>query len=429
MSFVLPQVNDPPEVWRRMAVLYARESAAREQLLLAAQSSSMVAQSVWPALLSVLRAKALHETALRICEQARGVKESSPAVIYALMGLLLGPADALREAAAQALSSPVYASERTGISLAISLSAKVDVRGPTPRERSALEQWVAVGGEDLLAGREGREVWSQWITGRERPKGLDYALLLATAGASRAALEQFRSVAEHLCMLWGEASMEAGMLWRWLAMGGADGEANTSSGRTTWASSGARVVALSATSVLGVVAALAHASATMNEGSDFDRAVLEQLLRGCAREVLKQREEQAGSAWWAQGAQLAAREAFEQSVDQAVLALCESLQRSSLNAENLLRILCGTEHMTGSATSSKIIAVESEWLSPTARLRVLSVALENGALGARRVVLSEMEARGVPSAVLSVLKEVAKSDPDAITRQHARQLARGEHLL
>ena len=429
MSFALPHISDPPEVWRRITVLYARDSAAREQLLRVAQSSMTVAQSVWPALLSVLRAKALSDTAARVCQEASVATESSPGVVYALLGLLLGPVDGLRAEASRALRSPTYTAEQAGISLAISLSAHTDVRGPTARERAALEQWKLAGGTDPLAGREGAEVWTQWISGRERPKGLDYALVLATAGASRAALEQLRSVAEHLCTLWGEASMEVGMLWRWLALGGADGEANTSSGRTTWDSSGARVVALSATSVLGVVAALSHASATLDEGLDFDRAVLEQLLRGCAREVHKREIEQAESVWWAQAEQLKEREAFVRSVEQAVFVLCATLQKSSTNSAHLLRVLLANEQIVGSATSSsKVVAVESEWLSASARLRVLSVALENGALGGRGIALSEMERRGVPSAVLSALKDVARSDPDAITRQHARQLARGEHL-
>jgi hypothetical protein len=404
--------------------MYARDAQARAQLLDAAASSAAIAHGVWPALLSVLRAKPLVETATHICRDAMRAKVSDPAVVYALMSLLLGPVDALRAPAVQALVSPQYALDLPGISLAVSLSAKSAVRGPTDRERGALEHWTAAGAPDPLAGRNGNEVWSLWITGREMPECLDYALVLATAGAQKAAVEQLRSVSEHLCNLWGRASPQVGMLWRWLALGGPDGEANTTSGRATWASSGARVVALSAIGVLGITAALERASATYCDSQEFDRSVLEQLLRSCARDCLARKQTQSETLWWAQTEQLHVREAAERAVEQAVEVLCESLAKSSVPAEPLLKILLGIE----ARSTSKTAVVEHAWLSEAARIKVLSVALVNASLGARAAALRELETRGVPAVLLASLKEVAKSDADAVTRQHARQLARGEHL-
>jgi hypothetical protein len=49
-------------------------------------------------------------------------------------------------------------------------------------------------------------------------------------------------------------------------------------------------------------------------------------------------------------------------------------------------------------------------------------------LAARSVALDDLERHGVPASVVPLLRDIAASDLDPVTRQHARQLARGEHL-
>jgi hypothetical protein len=146
-------------------------------------------------------------------------------VLWSLCAIALGPQDALREPAARALLSAPYALDRDALSLAFSLSARVQsARGAGPRERAALARWVSRGGDDPLEGADAAAMWQAWIKGRERPEMLDYALLLSTAGARRAELEHLRSVTEHVILtLRGRAAPETGALWRWLATGGADG--------------------------------------------------------------------------------------------------------------------------------------------------------------------------------------------------------------
>ena len=70
----------------------------------------------------------------------------------------------------------------------------------------------------------------------------------------------------------------------------------------------------------------------------------------------------------------------------------------------------------------------ARWLSEDPRARVLETALTHRALDALGIALDDLERQGVPAAVIPLLREIAASDPDPITRQHARQLARGERL-
>jgi hypothetical protein len=68
------------------------------------------------------------------------------------------------------------------------------------------------------------------------------------------------------------------------------------------------------------------------------------------------------------------------------------------------------------------------WLTDELRVRLHTVALSHAPLDARRLALTELETRGVPLALVPLLREIARTDPDPITRQHAKQLARGERM-
>jgi hypothetical protein len=424
VSFALPHPSDAPSVWRAVAAQHAGDAEARGVLLDAAdKSSDAIAHAVWPALVARCRGHAHRATVERIAQRAQG-RRVGPGIVWALASVLLGPSDALRAVAASALSSPTYARDRTGLALALSLSARVArARGATARERAALEAWTRAGGEDPMAGRDADACWRAWIEGRERPEALDYALVLAAAGARRAELEHLRALAEHVVQLFGHACVETGALWRWLATGGSDGAEDDGAGRSSWRESGPRVVALSALAAVRPATALVRLAPSAAEGATFDRAVLTHVLRACATEARRRAEDERVLSWTALAARADERLEWQASIDRAVELVCESLDRSTERAEPIVRLLLGRES-PGSAGIRGSSASEP-WLSPAMRVRVLGVALANPALGARSIALGEMAERGVVPALAALLSEVARSDPDAITRQQARQLARG----
>ncbi|MFO0559782.1 MAG: hypothetical protein U0269_17315 [Polyangiales bacterium] len=428
MAFALPHPSDPPSVWRAVTAQFAGDVQAREALMAAADAGSdAIAHSVWPALIARTKGAAHASVVRAIAARARD-RRAGAGVLWALASVALGPRDELRSAATDALVRPAFAGDREGLSLAFSLSARISAaRGATPRERAALEAWLRSGGEDPLAGADGASTWRAWMQGRERPIALDYALVLACAGARRAELEHLRSVAEHVIVtLFATTSPECAALWRWLATGGSDGAEDDGAGRSSWSESGPRIVALGALSTVRASMALAHLAPHAAAGTSFDRAVLTHVLRACAAEAHKAREEAHGASalsWVVLAATANERAEQQRALDAAVERLCEALSRSQLESRTLVRVLLGREE---AQDKSKHALTSEPWLSPAMRVRALAVALTNEALGARSIALTELAVNGVAPGVLGILREIAKSDPDAITRQQARQLARGE---
>lgn len=428
MAFVLPHPSDPPTVWRTIAAQFASDTKAREALMAAADAGSdAIAHAVWPALIARTKGAA-HASIVRAIAARASERRAGPGVLWALTSVALGPRDELRSVATDALVRPAFAADRDGLSLAFSLSARIGAaRGATPRERSALDAWIRSGGEDPLAGADGASTWRAWMQGRERPSALDYALVLACAGARRAELEHLRSMAEHVIVtLNAGTSPECAALWRWLATGGCDGMQDDGAGRSSWSESGPRIVALGALSTMRASAALAHLAPHAADGTSFDRAVLTHVLRQCALEAQKAQEETHGASalsWAVLAATAHERAAQQRSLDTAIERLCDALGRSPRQSLELVRILLGREE---EQYPSKHVLVRKPWLSPAMRVRVLAVALTNEALGTRSIALTDLALNGVPPGVLGILHEIAKSDPDAITRQQARQLARCE---
>jgi hypothetical protein len=424
MGFAVPHEEDGPEAWRAVAVRHAHDEAARDALLSAADAGpDSVAHAVWPALLARTRGRAHAQLVERIAARAAS-RRAGVGVLWALCAVALGPQDALRRTALSALRAPAFQSDHAALSWALSLSARVvAARGAGPRERSALAGWIALGGRDALDGLDPAEAWRRWISGRERPEGIEYALMLAAAGARRAELEHLRAVAEHVITLSGTASPQTGALWRWLATGGADGAADEGAGRSSWRSAGPRVVALSALSLVRASDALAHLAFHAGGHGGFDRAVLEHVLRVCARDALRDRADEASLPWTVLASRVEERSRSRAALDAAVERVCDGLERSEHPARDLLRVLLGHEEpeATGGAREGAIVA---PWLSPALRVRVLCAALANDALDARGLALRDLESRGAPAAVRLLLRDVARSDPDPITRQRARQLAR-----
>jgi hypothetical protein len=422
MTFALPHPSDAPTVWRAVAAQFASDAKAREALLVAADAGSdAIAHAVWPALIARTKGAAHVATVAHVAARARD-RRAGPGVLWALASVALGPKDELRKVAAEALIRPVFSRDREALSLAFSLSARVAAaRGATARERAALQAWLGAGGEDPLADRDAATTWRAWIEGRERPAALDYALVIACAGARRAELEHLRAVAEHVIVaLFATASGECAALWRWLATGGSDGAEDDGAGRSSWSESGPRVVALGALSTVRASVALAHLAPHAEAASSFDRAVLAQVLRACAAEALRAQLEAQSSSWTLLAAKADERAEWQRAMDAAVERVCEALSRSKLDGRALVRILLGRESDERAKS-----AVNARWLSPAMRVRALGVALANEALGARTIALGELADNGVVAGVLGLLREIAKSDADAITRQQARQLARG----
>jgi hypothetical protein len=422
MTFALPHPSDAPTVWRAVAAQFASDAKAREALLVAADAASdAIAHAVWPALIARTKGAAHVATVSHVAARARD-RRAGPGVLWALASVALGPKDELRKVAAEALIRPVFSRDREALSLAFSLSARVaSARGATARERAALQAWLGAGGEDPLADRDAATTWRAWIEGRERPAALDYALVIACAGARRAELEHLRAVAEHVIVaLFATASGECAALWRWLATGGSDGAEDDGAGRSSWSESGPRVVALGALSTVRASVALAHLAPHAEAASSFDRAVLAQVLRACAAEALRAQVEAQSSSWMLLAAKADERAERQRAMDSAVERVCEALSRSKLDGRVLVRILLGRESDERAKS-----AVNERWLSPAMRVRALGVALANEALGARTIALGELADNGVVAGVLGLLREIAKSDADAITRQQARQLARG----
>jgi hypothetical protein len=434
MPFVLPHPSDPPSVWRTVAAQFAGDDDARAALLAIADTGhDAVAHAVWPALIARTRGRAHDATVTTIAERARA-RRAGPGVLWALTGVLLGPRDVLRAAAARALASPAFERDRVALSLALSLSARISgARGSTARERDALRAWVELGGEDPLAGRDGDASWRSWIEGRERPEQLDYALVLACAGARRAELEHLRALAEHVVRLFGRAAAATGALWRWLATGGADGAEDDGAGRSSWAESGPRVVAISALSTVRPAQALSVLAPHAEAGAPFDRAALVYVLRACAAEVRARRDEERSLSWAVLAAQSEDRLASDAAIDRAVELLCEALARSSQRADAIVALLLGRERgpiarpISADRSSPPVMDAASEpWLSPALRVRVLGVALANEALASRSIALTDLAEHGVVAGVVALLREVVKSDPDPITRQQARSLMKTE---
>jgi hypothetical protein len=422
MTFALPHPSDAPTVWRAVAAQFASDAKAREALLVAADAASdAIAHAVWPALIARTKGAAHVATVSHVAARARD-RRAGPGVLWALASVALGPKDELRKVAAEALIRPVFSRDREALSLAFSLSARVaSARGATARERAALQAWLGAGGEDPLADRDAATTWRAWIEGRERPAALDYALVIACAGARRAELEHLRAVAEHVIVaLFATASGECAALWRWLATGGSDGAEDDGAGRSSWSESGPRVVALGALSTVRASVALAHLAPHAEAASSFDRAVLAQVLRACAAEALRAQVEAQSSSWMLLAAKADERAERQRAMDSAVERVCEALSRSKLDGRVLVQILLGRESDERAKS-----AVNERWLSPAMRVRALGVALANEALGARTIALGELANNGVVAGVLGLLREIAKSDADAITRQQARQLARG----
>jgi hypothetical protein len=422
MTFALPHPSDAPTVWRAVAAQFASDAKAREALLVAADAASdAIAHAVWPALIARTKGAAHVATVTHVAARARD-RRAGPGVLWALASVALGPKDDLRKVAAEALIRPVFARDREALSLAFSLSARVaSARGATARERAALQAWLSAGGEDPLADRDAATTWRAWIEGRERPVALDYALVIACAGARRAELEHLRAVAEHVIVaLFATASAECAALWRWLGTGGSDGAEDDGAGRSSWSESGPRVVALGALSAVRAPVALAHLAPHAEAASAFDRAVLAQVLRACAAEALRAQLEEQSSSWMLLAAKADERAEWQRATDSAVERVCEALSRSTLDGRALVRILLGRESDERAKS-----AVNARWLSPAMRVRALGVALANEALGARTIALGELADNGVVAGVLGLLREIAKSDADPITRQQARQLARG----
>jgi hypothetical protein len=186
------------------------------------------------------------------------------------------------------------------------------------------------------------------------------------------------------------------------------------------------VVATSALSTVSATEALTHLAESAGDAGAFDREVLEHVLRACAREALRRRADERGASWVLLAASADERASEQRALDAAVERVCEGLARASVRSDTMVRVLLGREGDAGRASAA--FAVTEPWLSPAMRVRALGVALANERLEARAIALGELEARGVVAGVLALLREVARTDADPITRQHARQLARGTTL-
>lgn len=406
LALALPHPEDPPTVWRRFAVAMVPDARARKTLLpvLLAQPDEVLAAAL-PALLCRARGRARVELVCSLAEAAPR-RPPAPSTVYALVGELLGSSGETRAPCVAALRCAPEP-DRRAVSLALSASARVyAVRNGGEREAAALSEWRRAGGEDPLEQAEGTSLWRAWLDAREVPEGLDHALILASAGAPRAVVEQLRRMAGHLIEAGGGASHGAASLLAWLAAECTSADDLPASARNpAWRITAARALALTALRDAGPSSTLRHIAGTLEAGP-LERAIALEVLRAC---VLAARRGPGDAA-----------DALSEELPRLTDALAAARVPDPSYAA-IVSVLLGRDPAGG-------VLGAGRWLTEDLRARVHVVALCNAALDARRIALADLEAHGVPPSVLSALREVAREDPDPVTRQHARQLARGQHL-
>lgn len=403
---MLPHPDDPPSVWRRFAVTVAPDPAARAALLdaLAAQPEATL-EAVLPALATRARGRARAEVLEAIAALAPR-RPLAPGTVYVLTGELLGSSGATRGPCVRALRTTAPEVQRA-VALALSLAVRVPAaRGGGERARDGLAVWVQAGGDDPLRGADPAARWRAWLDGGDDEPALDHALLLATAGAPRGAVDQLRAVAAHVIERRGAAGAGAAALLAWLAREctGAD-DLPASVCHAAWLPVAARALALTALHAAGPAAALSHVAGTLTEGP-LERALAAAVLRACVLDARRGPGEAASA------------------LGEAVGALTEALAAVQVS-DPAWRVIVGL--LLGRDRDGALLGA-GRWLTEDLRARVHAVALTNPVLGARRLSLADLEAQGVPAAVVPLLREIARTDPDPITRQHAKQLARGERL-
>jgi hypothetical protein len=204
----------------------------------------------------------------------------------------------------------------------------------------------------------------------------------------------------------GAATPSAARLLAWLARACTRSDAAPASVRhAAWFATALDALARTAHTNASADAALAHAIACF-AGDRFDR----ELAHGIVRLLVLDARRAPGEAATALGDALA-----------PLLDALVSMSPGDDVARDTVALLLGRDR-DGSLLGS------ARWLSDELRSRVLDTALTQPSLGARTLALDELERHGLPASALPALREIAASDPDPVTRQHARQLARGERL-
>ncbi len=403
---VLPAPLDPPEVWRAFALAHVTDAITRRAVLAAMREApEPVRTEVLAAMLTHARGKARLDVASRIATLAPANPPVGP-LVYALVGESLGSSGATRDACLDALVA-AHADEQPGIALALAMAARVPgVRERDDRQRAAWEGFVARVPGDPLGGVAPDRAARAWRDDEPAPGAFDHALLLDTAGAPRATVDHLRAFAQHVIRRRARATPPAARLLAWLARACARPDAAPASVRhPAWFATAVDALARTAHDAVGPTAALRH-GADLLAGDRFDRALCLAIVRFA---VLDARRGPGGAAT---------------ALGDTLPALLESIVRSpgaDAVPRELLALLLGRDGDGG------LLGV-ARWLGDALRARVLETALAHAALDARVTALDDLERHGVPVSVLPWLRDLAASDPDPVTRQHARQLARGERV-
>ncbi|MEI8256003.1 MAG: hypothetical protein WCJ30_10065 [Deltaproteobacteria bacterium] len=406
MNPPIPATLDSPEAWRAFALAHVADTSTRRAVLAAMHAAPESARTeVLAAMLTHARGKARLDVAARIATLARAHPPSGP-LVYALVGESLGSSGATREPCLEALAG-AHADEQPGIALALAMAASMrGIRERDDRQRAAWDGFVARVPGDPLDGVAPDRAARAWRDDEPAPVALDHALLLTTAGAPRATVEHLRAFALHVVTRRGRATPPAARLLAWLARACTRPDAAPASVRhPAWFATAVDALACTAHTAVGASAALRHA-ADLLAGDRFDRALALAVVR---QAVIDARRAPGESA---------------RALGDTLGALLEAVVRApggDTVPRDLLAVLLGRDRDGG------LLGV-ARWLGDPLRARVLETALAHPALGARVVALDDLERLGVPPGVLHSLRDIAASDPDPITRQHARQLARGEHL-
>lgn len=406
MKPVLPSANDAPDTWRTFALAHVTDALTRRAVLAAMHTApDAVRTDVLASLLPHARGQARLDVAARIAALAP-THPPTGALVYALVGEALASSGATRTPCIEALRA-ARADEIPGIALALAASAEVPgLRERNERERAAWALFRADLSLDPFERTDPADALHTWRRGEPAPAALDHALLLATAGAPRATAEHLRSLAVHVITRRDRATPPAARLLAWLARACTRPDAAPASMRhPAWFPTAVDALARTTHSEAGTLVALRHAAARL-AGDRVDRALALAIVR---RAILDARR--------------APGEASAALTD-ALAPLIESLAASPDGddvSRDLIALLLGRDR-DGSLLGA------ARWLSEDLRARVLETALAHPLLAARTVALDDLERHGVPASVVPLLRDIATSDLDPVTRQHARQLARGEHL-
>lgn len=406
----LPELLDPPDAWRAFALAHVTDTSVRRAVLAAMHSAlEPVRTDVLSALLTHARGKARLDVAARIAVLSPGHPPAG-ALVYALVGESLRSSGGSRDACLDALAA-AHEEDRPGIALALAMAASLPgVRERDDRQRAAWEGYVTRTPGNPLGDVTPESAARAWRASEPSPAALDHALLLASAGAPRATVEHLRAFALRVIQRRERATPPAARLLGWLARACERPDAAPASVRhAAWFATAVDALARTARASVGMFPALRHARELL-AGDRFDRALAMAIVRLAVSDAQRARG----------GTDTALGDALADTL-QGLLEAVVRVPGTDTAPRDLVAMILGRERNDG-------LRRDPGWLGDVLRAHVLETALVHAALGARVVALDDLERNGVPAVVLPWLRDVAASDPDPVTRQHARQLARGERL-